>query len=107
MLQPPRRIRSFIDATGGQLLGDCASSERNELITSIVSLDYGDIAGSMGSDVNPFHHYNGSDQEDEDIPPVLWEGVEKLELDANDIRDYWLGTGKIYVFKLPDLQLFL
>ncbi|KAH7096213.1 hypothetical protein BKA62DRAFT_663026 [Auriculariales sp. MPI-PUGE-AT-0066] len=73
--------------------------------SNIEGLNYGDITGSMEQFVAPLHNYEyGPDgYEPWTLPPKLDTALRKDTVDPDVISDYWLGAGKIYVFKRPDL----
>jgi len=73
-----------------------------EFTTNINGLDYGDIAGSMDRFVEPYHQYQDEREDTSEIPHKLAVDVLKDPLDPADILDFWLGQGKMYVFKRPD-----
>ncbi|KZV97468.1 hypothetical protein EXIGLDRAFT_730684 [Exidia glandulosa HHB12029] len=67
----------------------------------IKGVDYGDIAGAQEQYVNPFHGY-GSYALDEALPPSLRDALRQNEVDPSILRDYWLGTGRMYTWVRPD-----
>jgi len=73
-----------------------------EFTTNINGLDYGDVAGSMDQYVRPYHQYWNDRDELTEMPTKLAADIAKNPLDPADIFNFWLGRGKMYVFKRPD-----
>ncbi|KAH7092799.1 hypothetical protein BKA62DRAFT_663620 [Auriculariales sp. MPI-PUGE-AT-0066] len=72
-----------------------------EYTREINRVDYGAITNSKEQFVSPLHNYESG--LDEELSPKLAEVLRKDMVDPEDVHDYWLGTGKIYVFKRPDV----
>jgi len=70
----------------------------------IHGVDYGDIKGAMEQYVRPYREYTFDEEYPDSswLPPKLVEVMKKDTIAPEDVYDFWLGTGKMYVWKKPD-----